>query len=267
MQAGQTWLLRRAQCALSNRVPRRQDLELWRARRFGMLLSAKADRTGGFFWHMRALVARRSLWVPFREEVESWLAGWTPPHRKLLLVGPSAGWCLPDSFLTRFEEITAVDIDPFAKPLFSLLHGRALRRAGVRLSWSQTDFFADPAHVLHAHPDATVLFCNVAGQRCVQTRDSAAVEQEMLRLRALLQGRSWASFHDLLSAETHETRQARHLAQQMSAYDLLSSYGLGGEWFDHLTGQLLPPNSPRRIMPWRINRGRLHLIEAGWVEG
>ena len=229
-------------------------------------MKKSADRTGGLFWHGRALVARRSLWAPFRREVEDWLADWKPASRKLLLIGPSAGWCLPDSFLTRFEHIEAVDIDPSAPRLFGLVHGRALRRANTSLTWSNASFFDDPAAVVGAHPQAAVLLCNIAGQRCIQLRDSAAVETEMLRLRGLLKGRAWASFHDLLSANTSIAPPARKLPRAMGAHELLSSYGLGGEWFDHLTSELLPADAPRRIMPWRFKRSRLHLIEAGFVE-
>ena len=226
-----------------------------------------ADHTGGLFWHMRALVARRSLWAPFRLALEGWLCGWAPPRRSLLLVGASAGWCLPDSFLTRFDHLYAVDLDPVAEPLFRLLHGRALRRAGATLSWSRIDFFADPMRVLAAYPDAAVLLCNVAGQRCVQVRDPAAVEAEMARLQGLLRGRDWASFHDLLSGAAGVVLAPRALPARMEQRELLASLGLGGEWFDHLTGELLPQGTARLILPWRFDRGRLHLIEAGWVEG
>lgn len=225
-----------------------------------------ADLTGGLAWHLRALVARHWLWAPFRAQLEAWLIGWSPPTRMLLLVGPSAGWCLPDNFLTRFDHLHAVDIDPAAEPLFRLLHGGALRRAGADLSWSRMDFFADPAGVLAAHPEAAVLFCNVAGQRCVQVRDPLAVEAEMAALQGLLRGRDWASFHDLLSARTLVAPPARSLSGHVGAHELLASLGLGGEWFDHLTGCLLPPDAARRILPWRFKRRRLHLIEAGWVE-
>ncbi len=230
-----------------------------------------ADLTGGLYWHMRALVARQRLWAPFRAELDDWLTGWAPPVRSLLLVGPSAGWCLPDHFLARFDKLHAVDIDPAAQSFFRLLHGGALRRAGAELSWARRDFFADPVSVLAAYPDAAVLFCNVAGQRCVQVRDPVAVEAELSRLQGLLQGRSWASFHDLLSGKSGGKSgiapASLHLPQHMGAHELLASCGLGGEWYDHLTGQLLPQTAPRRILPWRFNRGRLHLIEAGWVEG
>jgi hypothetical protein len=232
-----------------------------------VLLNRGADLTGGLFWHLRAVVARKSLWAPFRSQLEDWLAGWTPATRNLLLVGPSAGWCLPDSFLTRFDHLLAVDIDPAAPSFFRLLHGGALRSAGASLTWSCRDFFADPAGVLAAHSDAAVLFCNVAGQRCVQVRDPQAVEAELAALQRLLHGRNWASFHDLLSARTMASPPVRSLSRHMGGHELLSGYGLGGEWFDHLTGQLLPPSSARLILPWRFKRGRLHLIEAGWVEG
>ena len=232
-----------------------------------MLLRTGADRTGGLFWHLRALVARRALWAPFRADLEDWLATWAPPCDQLLLVGPSAGWCLPDSFLTRFARLQAFDIDPAAQPLFRLLHGGSLRRAGSALSWTQADFFADSPAILKAHPDAAVLFCNVAGQRCIQTPDSRLVDAEMVRMQWLLRGRSWASFHDLLSGRSSLALPQRQLDGRMEARDLIASYGLGGEWYDHSTDQLLPQGVPRRILPWRFQRGRLHLIEAGWVEG
>jgi hypothetical protein len=216
---------------------------------------------------MRALVLRRALWAPFRAGVEDWLATWTPPCDELLLVGPSAGWCLPDSFLTRFARLQAFDIDPAAQPLFRLLQGGALRRAGSALSWMQADFFSDIPGILAAHPDAAVLFCNVAGQRCIQTPDARVVEAEMARLQRLLAGRRWATFHDLLSGHANLVLPQRRLTERMEALDLIASYGLGGEWYDHSTGPLLPKGTPRRILPWRFQRGRLHLIEAGWVEG
>ncbi len=216
---------------------------------------------------MRALVARRSLWRPFRAGVEDWLASWTPPCDDLILVGPSAGWCLPDSFLMRFARLHAFDIDPAAQTLFRLLHGGALRGAGADLSWTQADFFANLADILAAHPGAAILFCNVAGQRCIQISDARMVEAEMLRLQEQLKGRSWASFHDLLSGHSSLALPHRHLAGRIDARDLIASYGLGGEWYDHSTGNLLPKGTPRRILPWRFQRGRLHLIEAGWVEG
>ena len=232
-----------------------------------MLLKRGADRTGGLFWHMRALVSRRSLWAPFRAGVEDWLATWTPPCDELLLVGPSAGWCLPDAFLTRFARLQAFDIDPAAQPLFRLVHGGALRRAGVTLSWTQADVFADISGMLAAHPGTAILFCNVAGQRCIQTPDARLVEAEMERLQHLLRGRCWASFHDLLSGHASLELPERRLTGPMEARDLIASYGLGGEWYDHSTAKLLPRSAPRRILPWRFERGRVHLIEAGWVEG
>jgi len=209
------------------------------------------DLTGGLRWHMRAFARRAGLWAPFRFALAQWLETWRPNADRLLLVGPSAGWCLPTSFLARFSQISAVDLDPAARVLFGLNHA-ALRG---RLVWRTEDFFADRARILEEHADRAVLLCNLAGQR-------------RFRLRAALEGRDWASFHDLMSGPcAFAPLWPRSLDARPDGERLLRDYGLDGEWLDHLTADLLPPAQARMILPWRFKRDRLHLVEAGWVAG
>lgn len=224
--------------------------------------------TGGLVWHGRAL-RRAKLWSPFTQQIESWLDGWSPRRARLLLVGPSAGWCLPGRFFQRFESIHAVDLDPAARLLFAWRHGGTLRRAGVLLKWSVGDFFADPNRYLGAPEEEAVLLCNVAGQLRYLRRDPDAVEADLSGLRHVLTGRDWASFHDLLSgrapASSYASPVARWFAGRVDGGSLLAGHGLAGEWLDHLTGDLLPADGDRLVLPWRFAPDRLHFVEAGCV--
>ncbi len=220
------------------------------------------DITGGIAWHVRAFVSRNTLWAPFRQTLADVLARWKPPARRLLLIGPSAGWCIPDALLARFDEIHGVDIDRSAEFLFRRIHAQALH--GRRLTWDFVDFFSDPQSILAAFPDHAILLCNVAGQRRFHHVDWRSTEAEMAALRSFLSDRYWASFHDLLSGIAASDLSPLSLPMRAEGADVLRQCGLSGEWFDHLTSSLLPIAAPRTILPWRFKRDRLHLIEAGW---
>ena len=217
------------------------------------------DLTGGPVWHARALWRRGHMWKDFRHEIEIWLSQWPVRSHELLLIGPSAGWCLPKNFLRRFSVVHAMDPDPFAAFLFRLNHPRA--RLG---EWIRKDFFEDGDAFLAQHPQAAVLFCNVLGQRRYVNRQIASVEEEMRSIKTRLRGRDWASFHDLLSGAGSAGLPVKDLRSALDQATLLSSLDLSGEWLDHLTGDVLPRTQSRKIIPWQFADGRLHLVEAGY---
>ena len=219
---------------------------------------ASPGRSGGLRWHGRALLRHKTLWAPFRAALATFLERWQPSTRSLILVGPSAGWCLPDAFLRRFDRIVAVDPDRWAGFLFRRLHPAA-RVA----DWIAGDFFAEAQDILAREPDAAVLFCNVLGQLRFAGLDEAVIAARLAALPALLEGHPWASFHEILSGETEVTPRALPLAGQPFAEALLRQLGLSGEWLDHGTGMALPKTAPREIVPWRFAPERLHLVEMG----
>ena len=133
-------------------------------RAFRQTMGALMTPSGGLRYHARALGHRRRLWGDFRRALALWLWQWQPGDRPLLLVGPSAAWCLPDALFRRFPTIDVLEPDPFAR----LLLGRRLRALGNAPRWHTTDYLDPTAARLPAlaadFPEHAILFCNVLGQ-------------------------------------------------------------------------------------------------------
>ena len=218
------------------------------------------DLTGGPVWNARALWRRKRLWLPFCRNVEAFLNDWPLQAQELVLIGPSAGWCLPEKFLRQFSTLHAIDPDPLAAFLFRFAHPHA--RIG---EWSRGDFFVDGEAFLMRHPHAAILFCNMLGQRRYVNRDVASVEAELGAIKQMMRGREWASFHDLLSGSGPAPSRVLDLHSSQDHEGLLASLELSGEWLDHLTQDVFEFHQPRQIIPWQFAPKRVHLVEAGCV--
>lgn len=229
-------------------------------------MTGLASPSGGLIWHARAL-RRRDQWRSLLDPLAEWLTTWPVSSDRLLLLGPSAGWCLPDAFLARFSAIHAVDFDPLAEMFFRWRHRRALS-AGVTLTWERTDFMQQLPALLARHADCVVLFANVLGQHRLHCTDAAACESQLASLRTQLAGRCWASFHDRLSGDWLDSAALPagfRVGRRLSTAELGRHTALGGEWLDHLTTDVLPPNVERLLLPWRLTAGRMHWVELGHV--
>lgn len=221
--------------------------------------------SGGLVWHGRALT-RAGLWADFRESIETWLHGWRPACAGLLLLGPSAGWCLPASFLMRYRSIHAVDLDPLAPWLFKARHHRWLTACKVHVAWERRDLFAHLDNLLQRFPGHAVLFANVLGQRGFHCEDAATTEAELAALKDRLAGRQWASFHDRISGDFSNLDSLGASFRTNAPIDALSlvrRVAREGHWNDHLTTQVLPEHCERHLMPWLLCPGRVHWVEAG----
>jgi hypothetical protein len=220
--------------------------------------------SGGLRWHLRAWRHRR-IHDPFRHDIGRFLQSWDHGSKELLVVGPSAGWFLPQSFLLRFSRLVLIDLDTSAPIFFRLRHGRALRQCGVDTDWIQEDFVECLPRLLAVSRDPAVLFCNVLGQLALERTDADA---RLAELPAMLTEHRWASFHDRFSArvpvEAPPGEQAFTSHIPMDG-DMLQKLGYSGEWCDHGTGGILPAGSLKCYLPWRIDPRRLHWIEAGKV--
>jgi hypothetical protein len=197
--------------------------------------------SGGLYYHGKAFLNARR-WDPFREQVNGWLETWPcPKERGLLLIGPSAGYSLPTDWIRSFTSIDAFDRDPLARVMFHFRHQVPARFHRVNLFWRKRKLSLEPIkEILTLHPRANILFCNVLGQ---VLKEGRATEEEWLeflkQLRLLLRGRSWASYHDVLSVS-------------------------GNQGVDHMTaGDWINGLRPHD-MNWQITRQRLHKIHGVW---
>jgi hypothetical protein len=230
--------------------------------------------SGGLVYHLRALRYGRA-WRPFRAAVERWLTQALPPSEELVLVGPSAGHCLPLGHLRRFERLLVLEPDALARALLR----RRLR--AERLELRTKDELVEPllsghpglSELLSERPRSAVLFCNLLGQVTLALSDErqARFESEFRRrIWPLLEGRRWASFHDHWSLDWDEASPV--VPGEVSFERRPTAQSLGRAFFgatgddvpvmDHGTSSLFPEQLPRRYFSWPIAKGALHIVEA-----
>jgi hypothetical protein len=231
--------------------------------------------TGGVVYHLRAQRYRRTLWLPFRQAVESWLVQALPPSAELILVGPSAGSCLPLTHLSRFGEVIVLEPDGLARLVLRS------RLAGARVTSRASDLLVAPLlsdapgldRLLEARPHASLLFCNVLGQlQLTLSEEEHAAWRAAFQRRILpaLEGRRWASFHDRWSLERdgeappvpQSTRFERVPEEQELARTLFGPEGPALTVLDHGTAGLFPETGPHHYFAWQLTPTALHVVEA-----
>jgi hypothetical protein len=228
--------------------------------------------TGGWHWHWRAWRSQHR-WAAASAEIETWLLAQTMPRQQLVLIGASAGWMLPSSWLTQFDEIHAWDIDPWAAPLFRWRHGPTLKREGIALRWHTEDGLARLNDLVQAMPHAFFWFDNVLGQLRFTDASIDAVSQGLRQIRQLMAPVAWGSVHDLMSGRT--SKDATPILVQKTQAGLamngpqsqawLREMGAISPWLDHLSDQVLPPGTPVQHLVWPFKPGYAHWLEMGWL--
>jgi hypothetical protein len=227
--------------------------------------------TGGWHWHWRAWRSQ-DRWAAASTEIETWLLAQTMPRHQLVLIGPSAGWMLPGSWLAQFEEIHAWDIDPLAAPLFRCRHGANLKHRGISLHLHTGDGLALLSTLAKAMPDAFFWFDNVLGQLRFAEESTDAVSRRLRHMRTLMAPVAWGSIHDLMSGRITENanKPLSRQAQAGGAMDdprnqaWLHQMGAISPWLDHLSDQVLPQGTPVQYTAWPFKPGYAHWLEMGW---
>jgi hypothetical protein len=239
------------------------------------------NASGGLRYHARGFRYGDSLWRPFRWHLAEWLYGWQPPERRLVLVGPSAGYCLEPLVLERFDEILCLEPDPVARFLFSRRIARAPLEHRPKLRFESRDMLIeDPSRfqaLLRAEGDVAVMFSNVLGQlRVLVEAEDARARVAEIRAAILpsLGERSWASFHDRVSGEHEPMLEGVAVAgARLSDAELVERFfpslpesaigeTAGAELFDHLTRGIFPDTAPHAYLSWELMPRVFHLIES-----
>jgi hypothetical protein len=238
---------------------------------------------GGLRYHVRGFRYAETLWAPFRFALAEWLYAWEPPEQKIVVVGPSGGWCVQPFFYERFDEVVCLEPDPLAHVLFRRRLARAPLDHRPRLRFVRDDrLLADPAglvQLLRAEGDAAILFSNVIGQLRVllETTDDGNPRLAKIRdaVRRATEGRSWASFHDRVSGEIEPALEVRvDTDRRLDDAEILEHFypvfedEAGGiakrqaVLMDHLTGGFFPAERPHAYFVWPLMPRQFHLIEA-----
>ena len=237
---------------------------------------------GGLRYHLRGLRYAENLWQPFRFALAEWLYAWEPPEKRLVIVGPSGGWCTQPFFFERFTEVIGLEPDPVAHFFFRRRLRRAPLEARPQLRFERDDhLIADPERLerfMERESDAAILFTNILGQLSVLTGANRVDDARLTAIRAVIArvtaSRSWASFHDRVSgAYAPEVDPVIHTPSRLDDnavvrrfYPLLADRaretGECDELLDHLTAGYFPPNRPHAYFSWQLMPGVFHLIEA-----
>jgi hypothetical protein len=234
------------------------------------------SQSGGLVYHARAWRLAHTLWQPFRASVAEWLAAQLPAADELILVGPSAGHCLPLEQLAGFRRVLVLDPDPLARWLLA----RRLRsyNAKVIVEEEARDQLLTPLltdapgleQVLERRPQAALLFCNVLGQLHFglnEEQQIALPRNFRRRIGPQLGKRAWASFHDRWSLDSAEVLPLHASFAERPSDDELGRrfFGAAGpavEVLDHGTAELFATELPRRYFSWRVTPSAAHIVEA-----
>jgi hypothetical protein len=229
--------------------------------------------TGGLIYHLRAARYSKSLWMPFRTAVGSWLQGWNPMEKKVIVIGASGGYILPAEFLGRFDEVIAIDPDPLAHWIF---RWRFRSLPGI-IRWDSKDHFHFPEtsteafrNLLASEPQAAVLFSNIWGQIAFlmedETKRDRALNFWQGQLPKLLADRNWASYHDRYSGTDAKTASTWFASNwRLNVEELIRRFYPKipeGVWVDHLTAGLFLAEQHCNYFLWHITPQTVHIIES-----
>lgn len=247
-------------------------------------LQSLFNPAGGVIYHYLALKYARSLWKPFVSQIHEWLDTCPFHGKRLVLIGPSGGYSLSPSFLSRFERIVLIDPDFLAHRIFKLRFRQVLK--GKVLKGDTNDYFGprqggffNPRFLepfFERYAGDAMLFCNFLGQVALLNSNKTGSQdsfQEWKKefLRLLKENKNpWASFHDRLSATRPflipESFNTGEVAPSRTTQELLKWLKPGGgedmlEVVDHQLENLCSDQDVKYFQ-WELYPKHYHLIEA-----
>lgn len=220
--------------------------------------------TGGLVYHLRARRYRNSLWLPFRQQISTFLDSWQPPEKELLVLGPSGGYTLPTDFLERFEKIWLFDPDRLSPLFFNRNH------PSLNIEWSRENLILDNKQFTTEKmrtwlrgKNVAILFSNLLGQLPL-IADVESTQDWWRKLQPTLADHSWASYHDLFSfpqfAKLPAVLPAGPVVPQLVEWAIQQQKPL--ELIDHGTSELFPDSLG--TWTWNFSPQRTHIVGGVW---
>ncbi len=235
---------------------------------FDSINDALAGPSGGLWYHATAIRRRHNLWSPYLENVKRWLLhDWQPRTKELVIFGSSAGWSIPQDFLNRFDRIICVEPDPLARWIFTRrfkCRHLEMRSENDLLPW----FTPDPqrfSDFLASVPNAAVLFSNLLGQIPLLLKGEALSDSSQARAQKMfiedLKGRSWASYHDLISCKEDSRIQSTKFFSKLPTVTELGEmyFPDGATIIDHDTTWISNDRSTSCAV-WQIRPRQSHVV-------
>lgn len=235
-----------------------------------MKFSNVFNSSGGLFYHYSAFKYRNTIWKSYIQQVDLWLRTWNQQREHLIIIGPSGGYSLPDSFLTQFKSVTLLDPDPLAPLSFKLTHKTPV--AWLQENWLNDGLEGLQKEILSRKTTHSFLFCNILGQLPYIMPSSKKVGSYNLKdFFTSISQCSWASYHDLFSfkatlREALPNLNPWALAISKEDFDYLQQtlqhFKRPTAITDHLTSGMIGQESPRQLFLWQRLNNYYHIIEA-----
>lgn len=239
-------------------------------------LKSAFHSSGGVIYHYLALKYRTKLWTPYIDALNAYLLQWKPKSNKVVLVGPSAGYCIQSDLFKNFKEMRAIDPDPIAAAVF-----KKRTHSDLRIKWDYQNYFFpqrgkfDPTLLTEfrrKYKGYSIFFTNSLGQLTLghtQKDKNQLIWKD--RMDRLLNESEWASFHDRISLSNplHHLQGGFLSQHELSNAELIERFVVSERnqkpvvILDHQMGGFLPAG-PRAYFSWEIYPGRFHLIEASF---
>lgn len=238
-----------------------------------LLINSAFSPTGGLGYHLAAKLYGNSYWRPFRCQIANWIKPRLTAAHRLIMLGPSGGYCLPQDIATHYPDILCIDPDPIAR-IFFMKRMRAGRNSHIR--WLHDDIFGshffDRLNKLsYGRPkDTQIIFCNLLGQLPAEWIRKQGWSEDQVHnffsdFEHELQSYNWISFHDRLSGEGVPLK-ANHVSspRKLTMGELVATFQVpeGTTCQDHLTENLGRMDAPHDYFVWQMNRREFQIVEA-----
>ncbi len=227
--------------------------------------------TGGVLYHYLALKHRNHLWNPFKSSLSRFINGLSTDSNKLVLIGPSGGYCLPQKFITKLNKIEAFDPDLLAKIIFNSRH------SPINIKWHSRDCLVNDQssnfQILNQFkPSHIILLSNIYGQMRCLFKSERLYNSWKVNFLNLIKGFEFISYHDIYSFKSTFKLNST-LNKTYNSFDLLKndlvlySKTQKIEFVDHLTHDDFDFVKKKVYFLWELHPNNYHIIEAVYYNG